>query len=90
MPKLQVAASSRNCPLHEVLGNHYAAPMTNKAKSSAAGTKPVSGSNIGRVSDSGKFVVVKQATKSGRFSDSELKKAVRKVIASKAKDASHS
>lgn len=54
--------------------------MVNKAKSSSASAKPVASSKIGRVSDSGRFVVVKQATKSGRFSDSDLKKAVRKVI----------
>jgi len=57
--------------------------MANKAKP-LAGSKPArSGPKASRVSKSGKFVVARQATKSDRFSEAELKRAVRKVVASK-------
>jgi hypothetical protein len=60
--------------------------MTSKAKSSSGSKPTVSRPKIGRISDSGKFVIVRQATKSARFSDADLKRAVRKVITSKDKE----
>jgi hypothetical protein len=60
--------------------------MTSEAKSSNSSKPTVSGTKIGRTSVSGRFVVAKQATKSGRFSDADLKKAVHKVITSKEKE----
>lgn len=56
--------------------------MSSKSKSS--GTSKTSTTKIGRLSESGRFVVVKQATKSKRFSDGVLRDAVRKVNAAKA------
>ena len=55
--------------------------MPSKSKSSA--TSKASTNKIGRLSDSGKFVVVKQATKSKRFSEGVLRDAVRKVNTAK-------
>ncbi len=48
-----------------------------------AKTAKTGGTRISRTSDSGRFVVAKQATKSKRFSDAVLKKAVRKVASDK-------
>ena len=49
-----------------------------------AKTAKTGGTRISRTSDSGRFVVAKQATKSKRFSDGVLRDAVRKVNAAKA------
>ena len=53
------------------------------SKSKSSGASKVSATKIGRLSESGKFVVAKQATKSKRFSDGTLRDAVRKVNTAK-------